>query len=61
MSNLLVKTLPGQICPCEENPRKHISDDPKGTEVPDSSYYRRLLDDGSLVIVTGKTNSGGEA
>lgn len=57
---LLVKANPGEKCPREDNPRTYISDDAKGTEVIASSYYRRLVDDGSLVIVESpKTESKG--
>jgi hypothetical protein len=59
---LLVKAKPGEKCPREENPRTYISDDPKGTPVENTSYYRRLLNDGSLDLVDGtKKKTGGEA
>lgn len=58
---LLVKAKPGEKCPREDNPRTYITEDPKGTEVVASSYYRRLLDDGSLSIVEPKKKSGGDA
>lgn len=61
MPKLLVKAQPGEKCPREENPRTYISDDPKGVEVEDSSYYRRLLDDGSLLSVESKKSKGGDA
>lgn len=48
---MLVKTNPGVICPREDDPRSYITDDPKGVAVPDTSFYRRLLDDGSLVQI----------
>lgn len=45
---MVVKSAPGTQCPTERNPREYITDsDP--VEVPDTSYYRRLLDDGSLI------------
>lgn len=44
-----VKTNPGEICPMENKHRDYITDDSKGVEVPDTSYYRRLLDEGSLI------------
>lgn len=59
-TKLLVTTKPGEKCPCEENPRTYISHNPKGTEVNDTTYYRRLLADGSLSLVPAKTK-GGEA
>ena len=60
---LLVKAKPGEKCPREENPRTYITDDIKGTPVNDTTYYRRLLDDGSLAIVDGtkKKTTGGDA
>lgn len=48
---MLVKTPPGLICPLEGKPREYITDDDKGTDVPDTVYYRRLLDEGSLLAV----------
>lgn len=45
---MLVKAAPGLRCPKEENPREYINDsDP--VDVPDTAYYQRLVDDGSLV------------
>jgi len=46
-----VKAAPGLKCPKEDKPREYISDDGVGEEVADSTYYRRLIDDGSLVLV----------
>jgi len=48
---MIVKASPGLQCPMENNPREYISDDDQGVEVPNSAYYRRLVDDGSLVEV----------
>lgn len=50
---MLVKAKPGEKCPCEGAPRTYITDNPKGTPVDDTSYYRRLLNDGSLTEVRG--------
>lgn len=47
-----VKAAPGLQCPKEQNPREYIGDDDAGVEVEASAYYRRLIDDGSLVEVT---------
>ena len=58
MPKLLVKTNPGEICPREEDPRSYITDNAKGTEVEDTSFYRRLLCDGSLVLVSAKSKGG---
>ncbi len=44
-----VKAAPGTRCPKEGKPREYITDS-KAEEMPDSAYYRRLVDDGSLVI-----------
>jgi hypothetical protein len=38
----------------ETDPRSYIDDNAKGVTVPDTAYYRRLVDDGSLVIVAPK-------
>jgi len=48
---MLVKAAPGLQCPKETAPREYITDDPKGVEVPATVYYRRLVDDGSLLEV----------
>lgn len=53
-----VKAAPSLQCPMEGKPREYINDDPKGVVVPDTSYYQRLLDDGSLVLVPAKTKGG---
>lgn len=53
-----VKAASGLKCPMEDNPRKYITDDPKGIVVPDTSYYQRLVDDGSLELVPVKTKGG---
>lgn len=58
MDKLLVTTKPGEKCPREDNPRTYIEHNPKGTEVADTSYYRRLIDDGSLTIVPAKSKGG---
>ncbi|HEY3309880.1 MAG TPA: helix-turn-helix transcriptional regulator [Desulfuromonadaceae bacterium] len=46
---LLVKTKPGEKCPMEGKPREYIKDAP--IEVPDTPYYIRLIDDGSLILL----------
>ncbi|MRR56961.1 MAG: DUF2635 domain-containing protein [Deltaproteobacteria bacterium] len=43
-----VKAAPGTQCPMEGDPRKLITD-AVAVDVPNTSYYRRLLLDGSLV------------
>ena len=60
-----VKTLPGLKCPKEGKHRDYITDDPKGTPVPDTTFYRRLIAEGSLSLVDdaapAKTAKGKEA
>lgn len=46
-----VQAAPGLRCPMEHNPREYITDEAKGVEVADTAYYRRLVDDGSLVLI----------
>jgi hypothetical protein len=47
---MIVKAQPGERCPMEGKPREYITAD-KPVEVPDDSiFYRRLVDDGSLVV-----------
>ena len=43
----------GTRCPKEGKPREYITDN-AAEEVPDSAYYRRLVADGSLVILADK-------
>lgn len=47
---MYVKAAPGSRCPMDGKPREFITDSP--VEVADSAYYRRLLADGSLKVVT---------
>lgn len=49
-----VKAAAGLQCPMENSPREYINDDPAGVEVPDTSYYHRLVVDGSLVELPAK-------
>lgn len=44
-----VKALAGTQCPKEGAPRKYISD-AVAEDVPATAYYRRLIDDGSLIV-----------
>lgn len=58
---MLVKAAPGQRCPKENSPREYITDQ-QAVDVPATSYYRRLLDDGSLVEAKNKKpTKGGDA
>jgi hypothetical protein len=58
----LVMAPEGLKCPKEGKRREYITDDPKGVEVPDTIYYRRLLAEGSLleVIPDPPVAKGGE-
>ncbi len=40
----------GTKCPKEGKPREYITDEGP-TEVPDTAYYMRLVEDGSLLLV----------
>lgn len=44
-----VMAKPGMMCPTEHNAKMHIIDKP--VDVPNTIYYRRLIMDGSLVLV----------
>lgn len=57
---MLVKAAPGLQVPMENNPKAYITDsDP--IDVPETAYYRRLRDDGSLVDgKIGKKTAGGD-
>lgn len=46
-----VRAPKGLKCPMEGSPRDYITDAEEGVEVPNTSYYRRLVDDKSLEIV----------
>lgn len=41
----------GTRCPKEENPRQYITDDVP-VDVLETAYYKRLIADGSLVVVS---------
>jgi hypothetical protein len=53
---MLVIAKPGARCPKEGKPKEYITD-LEAAEVPESTYYKRLVDDGSLLI-TGKKRGG---
>ena len=44
-----VKAPQGLQCPMEGKPREYITDK-KAVVVPDTAYYRRMVDDGSLEL-----------
>lgn len=46
-----VISKPGSRCPMAGKPRDYITDT-TAQDVPESSYYLRLIDDGSLIRVT---------
>lgn len=48
-----VKAAPGLKCPMENRHREYITDS-EAVDVPDTSYYRRLVVDGSLVKADDK-------
>lgn len=58
---MLVQAIAGARCPTEDNPRRYITDT-EPVEVPASSYYQRLVAEGSLVDVTPapKKKQGGD-
>jgi len=56
METWKVQASPGLHCPKEGKPRQYITDE-KPVEVPESAYYRRLLDDGSLVRTEDEVSS----
>jgi hypothetical protein len=53
---MLVQSKPGARCPQEGKPRQYI-DDKTPVEAPDSAYYRRLIAEGSLVVVSAETKT----
>jgi hypothetical protein len=48
-----VKSYPGTRCPKQGRPREYITDT-KPVDVPDTAYYRRMVSDGSLMLVAEK-------
>lgn len=55
-----VHAAPGLLCPTENNPREYITD-AEPVDVPDTAYYRRLVDDGSLVEIPPLVKGGDKA
>lgn len=53
MNKIKVISQKGTKCPKENKPRQYITDIVP-VEVPNSIYYRRLISDGSLVLVVEK-------
>jgi len=56
---MLVLSAPGTRTPMETNPREYITDT-EPIDVPATAYYRRLLDDGSLVEARLGKKKGGD-
>jgi hypothetical protein len=54
-----VKAKQGTKCPTEKNARAYITDT-KAVDVPDTAYYRRLVNDGSLITVSKQTKPAKE-
>jgi hypothetical protein len=46
---MIVVSAPGTRCPKEGKPREYIDAD-ASQDVPDTTYYRRLVADGSLLM-----------
>lgn len=44
-----VLSAPGTQCPREEDPTSYVPDSGDPVDVPDTMYYRRLVNDGSLI------------
>ncbi|MDA8413025.1 MAG: hypothetical protein M0023_04465 [Desulfobacteraceae bacterium] len=57
---MIVQAAPGLKCPIEGKPREYINDS-EPVPVADTTYYRRLVDDGSLVLVTAGKSSAPKA
>ncbi|EKD36779.1 MAG: hypothetical protein ACD_75C01374G0002 [uncultured bacterium] len=57
---IIVKTPPGLKCPMEGMPRKYITDSVPVT-VHCTDYYRRLVDDSSLILVQAEQGTGPSA
>jgi len=53
-----VMARPGAKCPKEGSPRDYITDRTP-VDVPNTSYYRRLIADGSLEIAGEEKKKGG--
>ena len=53
---MLVKASEGLRCPMESNSRRYITDSVAVTVIK-STYYKRLVRDGSLLLVTEKATA----
>lgn len=50
-----VRAKKGAKCPMENAPRTYITDKP--VDVPKTAYYRRLVNDGSLVDIEAEAKA----
>ncbi len=55
-----VISAPGTRCPKEGKPREYITDT-EPSDVPDTTYYRRLVAEGSLIQVQAGAQKTGKA
>lgn len=54
-----VRAKKGARCPMENAPRTYITDKP--VDVPKTAYYRRLVNDGSLVDIEAEAEAKAKA
>lgn len=54
-----VRAKKGARCPMENAPRTYITDTP--VKVPKTAYYRRLVNDGSLVDIEAEAEAKAKA
>lgn len=59
MNTLLVKAAPTLRVSFEYQHRRYITDG-EAVSVPDTAYYRRLLTNGDLVLVSKKVTNKGQ-
>ena len=55
MNKMKVKAAPGVKFPMEDNARKYITTE--AVTVENSAYYRRAVQDGDLILVTGESET----
>lgn len=54
---MLVTAAPGHMVPIEGDPRKHIEAGQDPVEVLNTSYYRRRIAAGELLLSKGRSNA----
>lgn len=59
MKKLIVKAAKGLRVPREGRPRTYIEDQGR-TSVPNTSYYRRAIERGDLVVVSASSSKSKE-